>query len=149
MYYWQRTGSRVWCESQVERWEVLWLDYSGQVERLWSQPLALTFGRGDACSTWTWLRSSVVKPSTPLRRRRASAWVAGFRWPRRSTLIHLTATTTHCWWRGRSSRDGPCQAPLPRLSPAQRRCPSRSPGSARSTYAAIRIARVIDMPSCW
>ncbi len=50
MYYWQRTGSHVWCESQLERWEVLWLDYSGQVERLWSQPLALTFGHGTRLS---------------------------------------------------------------------------------------------------
>ncbi|WP_390178683.1 TnsA-like heteromeric transposase endonuclease subunit [Microbacterium sp. MTN4-26] len=46
MYFWQRTRSHVWCESQEERWEVLWLDYGGQVERLWSQPMALAFGRG-------------------------------------------------------------------------------------------------------
>src|SRR5690606_20124026 len=38
MYYWQRTRSHVWCESQQERWEVLWLDYGGQVELLWAQP---------------------------------------------------------------------------------------------------------------
>ncbi|RUQ06272.1 TnsA-like heteromeric transposase endonuclease subunit [Microbacterium sp. HSID17254] len=50
MYYWQRTGSHVWCESQLERWEVLWLDYSGQVERLWSQPLAVAFGHGTRLS---------------------------------------------------------------------------------------------------
>lgn len=45
MYFWQRTNSHVWCESQEERWEVLWLDYGGQVERLWSQPFAISFGR--------------------------------------------------------------------------------------------------------
>ena len=50
MYYWQRTGSHVWCESQLERWEVLWLDYGGQVERLWSQPLTFTFGHGTQLS---------------------------------------------------------------------------------------------------
>src|SRR5690606_31613061 len=46
MYYWQRTRSHVWCESQQERWEVLWLDYGGQVELLWAQPLAIAFGHG-------------------------------------------------------------------------------------------------------
>ncbi len=46
MYFWKRTRSHVWCESQSERWELLWLDYGGQVERLWSQPLAVAFGRG-------------------------------------------------------------------------------------------------------
>ena len=45
MYYWQRTGSHVWCESQEERWELLWLDYGGQVERLWSQPFVISWGR--------------------------------------------------------------------------------------------------------
>ncbi|WES63684.1 hypothetical protein P0L94_14585 [Microbacter sp. GSS18] len=46
MYYWQRTASHVWCESQEERWAVLWLDYGGQVERLWAQPMAIGFGHG-------------------------------------------------------------------------------------------------------
>lgn len=46
MYFWQRTRSHVWCESQEERWEVLWLDYGGQVERLWPQPMAIVFGHG-------------------------------------------------------------------------------------------------------
>jgi len=46
MYYWQRTRSHVWCESQQERWEVRWLDYGGQVELLWAQPLAIAFGHG-------------------------------------------------------------------------------------------------------
>ncbi|WP_417555645.1 TnsA-like heteromeric transposase endonuclease subunit [Microbacterium sp.] len=46
MYFWQRTRSHVWCESQAERWEVLWLDYGGQVERLWTQPMAIAFGHG-------------------------------------------------------------------------------------------------------
>lgn len=50
MYYWQRTRSHVWCESQQERWEVLWLDYGGQVERLWAQPLAIAFGHGSRLS---------------------------------------------------------------------------------------------------
>ncbi|WP_164515395.1 TnsA-like heteromeric transposase endonuclease subunit [Microbacterium sp. 10M-3C3] len=44
MYFWQGTRSHVWCESQAERWEVLWLDYGGQVERLWAQPMAIVFG---------------------------------------------------------------------------------------------------------
>lgn len=44
MYFWQRTRSHVWCESQAERWEVLWLDYLGEVERLWAQPFAIAFG---------------------------------------------------------------------------------------------------------
>lgn len=46
MYFWQRTRSHVWCESQEERWEVLWLDYGAQVERLWAQPMAIAFGHG-------------------------------------------------------------------------------------------------------
>ena len=45
MYYWQRTRSHVWCESQEERRELLWLDYGGQVERLWAQPFAISWGR--------------------------------------------------------------------------------------------------------
>ncbi|GAA2051745.1 hypothetical protein [Leifsonia soli] len=44
LYFWQRTRSHIWCESQAERWEVLWLDFSGEVERLWAQPLAIAFG---------------------------------------------------------------------------------------------------------
>jgi len=28
LYYWQRSRRHVWCESQEERWEVLWLDSS-------------------------------------------------------------------------------------------------------------------------
>lgn len=50
MYFWQRTRSHVWCESQQERWEVLWLDYGGQVDRLWAQPLAIAFGHGSQLS---------------------------------------------------------------------------------------------------
>lgn len=46
MYFWQRTRSHVWCESQEERWAVLWLDYGAQVERLWAQPMAVAFGHG-------------------------------------------------------------------------------------------------------
>lgn len=45
LYYWQRTSSHVWCESQEERHELLWLDYGGQVERVWSQPFAIGWGR--------------------------------------------------------------------------------------------------------
>ena len=44
MYFWQRTKSHVWCESQTEKSEVMWLDYGGQVERMWSQPFAVVFG---------------------------------------------------------------------------------------------------------
>lgn len=50
LYFWQPTGTHVWCESQEERWEVLWLEYSGQVERLWAQPVAITFGHGSRLS---------------------------------------------------------------------------------------------------
>ena len=50
MHLWQRTRSHVWCESQEERWEVLWLDYGGQVDRLWAQPGAITFGHGSRLS---------------------------------------------------------------------------------------------------
>ena len=50
MYFWQRTGSHVWCESQTERWEVLWLDFGGQVEKLWAQPMAIAFGHGSRLS---------------------------------------------------------------------------------------------------
>lgn len=46
MYFWQRTRSHVWCESQEERWELLWLDFGAQVERLWAQPMAIAFGHG-------------------------------------------------------------------------------------------------------
>ncbi len=50
LYFWQPTGTHVWCESQEERWEVLWLEFSGQVERLWAQPVAITFGHGSRLS---------------------------------------------------------------------------------------------------
>lgn len=50
LYYWQRSRSHVWCESQEERWEVLWLDYGGQVDRLWAQPMAIAFGHGSRLS---------------------------------------------------------------------------------------------------
>ena len=50
LYFWERTRSHIWCESQEERWEVLWLDYGGQVERLWAQPLAIAFGHGSRLS---------------------------------------------------------------------------------------------------
>lgn len=45
MYYWQRTRSHIWCESQEERRELLWLDYGGQLQRVWSQPFAISWGR--------------------------------------------------------------------------------------------------------
>jgi len=44
LYYWQRTAAHIWCESQTEKEEVMWLDFTGEVERLWSQPFAITFG---------------------------------------------------------------------------------------------------------
>lgn len=50
LYFWQRTRAHVWCESQEERWEALWLDYGGQVERLWAQPMAIAFGHGSRLS---------------------------------------------------------------------------------------------------
>lgn len=50
MYYWHHTRSHVWCESQEERWEVLWLDYGSQVSHLWAQPGAITFGHGSRLS---------------------------------------------------------------------------------------------------
>ena len=50
LYFWQRSRSHVWCESQEERWEVLWLDYGGQVDRLWAQPMAIAFGHGSRLS---------------------------------------------------------------------------------------------------
>lgn len=31
LYYWERTRSHESCESPAERWEVLWLDYGGQL----------------------------------------------------------------------------------------------------------------------
>ncbi|MFJ4998476.1 TnsA-like heteromeric transposase endonuclease subunit [Microbacterium sp. NPDC088619] len=43
-YFWSRTRSHVWCESQFERDELMWLDFGGQVERVWSQPFGLVFG---------------------------------------------------------------------------------------------------------
>ena len=53
LYFWQPTETHVWCESQEERWEVLWLEYSGQVERLWAQPVAITFGHGSRLSGYS------------------------------------------------------------------------------------------------
>lgn len=43
-YYWQRSGEHIWCESQQERWELLWLDYSAQLDLVWSQPMIINFG---------------------------------------------------------------------------------------------------------
>ncbi|SIR92266.1 hypothetical protein [Microbacterium sp. RURRCA19A] len=42
----------MWYESQEERWEVLWLEFSGQVEKLWAQPVATTFGHGSGLLHW-------------------------------------------------------------------------------------------------
>lgn len=53
LYFWQPTGTHVWCESQEERWEVLWLEFSGQVEKLWAQPVAITFGHGSRLSGYS------------------------------------------------------------------------------------------------
>lgn len=50
LYFWQRSRTHVWCESQEERWEVLWLDYGGLVDRFWSQPMAVAFGHGSSLS---------------------------------------------------------------------------------------------------
>ena len=53
LYFWKPTGTHVWCESQEERWEVLWLEFSGQVEKLWAQPVAITFGHGSRLSGYS------------------------------------------------------------------------------------------------
>lgn len=53
LYFWQPTGTHVWCESQEERWEVLWLEFSGQAERLWAQPMAITFGHRSRLSGYS------------------------------------------------------------------------------------------------
>lgn len=55
----------MWGESQAERWEVLWVDYGGQVTRLWAQPMAVAFGQGSRLSRhWRtptcWLSSRMV-----------------------------------------------------------------------------------------
>lgn len=53
LYFWHRTRSHVWCESQAEKDEVMWLDFTGEVERLWPQPFAITFGQDfDKAMTW-------------------------------------------------------------------------------------------------
>lgn len=44
VYYWQRTASHVWCESQNEKTELMWLDFLGRVERVWAQPFAIAWG---------------------------------------------------------------------------------------------------------
>lgn len=49
LYLWPRTGAHVWCESQTEKQEVMWMDFTGEVERLWPQPFAVVFGEGSAC----------------------------------------------------------------------------------------------------
>ncbi|AQY00310.1 hypothetical protein B2G67_01570 [Microbacterium foliorum] len=43
-YFWSRTRSHVWCESQFERDELMWLDFGGQVAKVWSQPFGVVFG---------------------------------------------------------------------------------------------------------
>ncbi|PYD02224.1 hypothetical protein B4U78_000630 [Microbacterium esteraromaticum] len=43
-YFWSRTRTHVWCESQFERDELMWLDFGGQVQRVWSQPFGVVFG---------------------------------------------------------------------------------------------------------
>lgn len=43
-YAWQRHGPQyVWCESQYEKDQVMWLDWQGEVQRLWSQPFAIVW----------------------------------------------------------------------------------------------------------
>ncbi|MEJ1089765.1 TnsA-like heteromeric transposase endonuclease subunit [Microbacterium sp. Mu-80] len=43
-YFWSRTRTHVWCESQFERDELMWLDFGGQVQKVWSQPFGVVFG---------------------------------------------------------------------------------------------------------
>lgn len=48
LYHWQRTEEPefVWCESQAEKNELLWLDWQGALTKVWSQPLALIHAHG-------------------------------------------------------------------------------------------------------
>lgn len=45
LYHWQRTADAewVWCESQAEKAEVMWLDFEGVFTKLWPQPFAICF----------------------------------------------------------------------------------------------------------
>jgi hypothetical protein len=44
LYAWQRHGPEyVWCESQFEKDRLMWLDWEGEVRRLWAQPFAIVF----------------------------------------------------------------------------------------------------------
>ena len=53
-YVWYR-GSEpawVWCESQAEKDEVMWLDYLGDVVKVWPQPLLIAAPRAMPGFTW-------------------------------------------------------------------------------------------------
>lgn len=45
LYHWQRTIAPewVWCESQAEKAEVMWLDFEGVFTKLWPQPFVICF----------------------------------------------------------------------------------------------------------
>ncbi|WP_455132482.1 hypothetical protein [Microbacterium aurum] len=45
LYHWQRTAEPewVWCESQAEKAEVMWLDFEGLITKLWPQPFVICF----------------------------------------------------------------------------------------------------------
>ncbi len=51
-YFWQPTGRHVWCESQTERDELMWLDYQNQVTQVWSQPLLIAFDDTYTAGRW-------------------------------------------------------------------------------------------------
>ena len=54
IYNWQR-GARsawVWCESQVEKTEVMWLDFEGEYAKLWPQPFVLCFPLAVPDAAW-------------------------------------------------------------------------------------------------
>lgn len=45
LYNWQRaaTPEWVWCESQAEKTEAMWLDFEGEYTKLWPQPFVICF----------------------------------------------------------------------------------------------------------
>lgn len=52
-YAWQRHGpEHVWCESQYEKNQVMWLDWQGEVQRLWPQPFAIVWPASTVGLRW-------------------------------------------------------------------------------------------------
>lgn len=53
LYAWQRHGPEyVWCESQEEKDQLMWLDWEGEVQRLWPQPFAIVFPASVPRNDW-------------------------------------------------------------------------------------------------